>query len=176
MRNITFIYIIILSSLCHLSCAENQTSQKGNRDNIVVRNSNQTIKDKYRGRTIRFPEKQIAHGLGNITIDFDYPRGYHFTDQAPSQLEWRSSNGRALSFGDDSTRGIVKKIKFPYDIQIESDKGKTELVVEASIYFCADKSGICFFDYVRIIVPIKVSKDGSHKLAFSIDVEAPDKL
>lgn len=174
MRPIVLTFTIILTAFCYLSCAGNKSSQKDKSDILIANDSQSSNETEFRGRIIKFPARKIAQGLGNITIDFDYPRGYHFTDEAPSQLEWRSSNGRALSFGDEAIRGIVKKIEFPYHIQVESVKGETELVVDASVFFCADKSGICFFDNIRIIVPIKVSKDGSHKLTFNVDIEAPD--
>jgi len=119
---------------------------------------------------------KVARGLGSLLLDVDLPRGYHFTERAPSRLNWQSKRRKVIVFADSSSGGSQKKVEFPFRLPFEAYKGKTELIFEASLFFCANDNGICLFDDVRIIQPIKITKDGSHKLSLEISAEAPESF
>ena len=131
-------------------------------------------KEEYNGRVIKLDRMKIARGLGSLLIDINLPRGYHFTDKAPSRITWRTDNGKVITFVDSTSDGSLKKVQFPFRLPIEAYKGKTELILDASVIFCTNDSGICLLDDIRIHLPIKITKDGSHKLSIEIDAEAPE--
>lgn len=128
----------------------------------------------FRGRVIKLDRMKIARGLGTLLIDVNLPRGYHFIDKAPSRIAWRSGNDRVITFADSMNSGTEKKAEFPFRLLIEAYKGKTELILDASVIFCTNDSGICLLDDIRIHLPIKITKDGSHKLSIHVDAEAPE--
>lgn len=128
----------------------------------------------FHGRVIKLDRIKIARGLGSLRIDINLPRGYHFIDKAPSRLAWRTDNGKVITFVDSTSDGSQKKVEFPFRLPIEAFKGKTELILDAFVILCSNDNGICLFDEIRIHLPIKITKDGSHKLSIEIDAEAPE--
>lgn len=153
----------------------NALSQSKTDTNDSATTSAQSSKEaEFHGRVIKLDRMKIARGLGSLLIEVNLPRGYHFIDKAPSRLAWRSDNDKVITFADSSSGGLEKKAEFPFRLPIEAYKGKTELILDASVFFCTNDTGICLFDYIRIHLPIKVSRDGSHKLSIEIDAEAPE--
>jgi hypothetical protein len=127
----------------------------------------------FKGRISHDPVLVVKPGKGTLLLTVKYPKGYHYTTEAPTSFEWRSSDGKVLKFSKEASQYTFTKIVFPISIPIQAVKGQTEISIDGALFFCHDKTGVCLFDTVRLIVPIKVDPSGSSKPQLTIDAVAP---
>ena len=127
----------------------------------------------YTGRTDHNPELVMKPGKGAILLTVKYPKGYHYTSDAPTSFDWHSSDSTAVTLPRDPSKFNFSKIVFPIIVPVTAIKGKAEITIDASLFFCENKSGVCHFDNVRMIVPIKVDSAGLSKVSLTIDAAAP---
>ena len=127
----------------------------------------------FKGRIEHSKELVVKPGKSAILLTVHYPKGYHYTSEAPTSFDWKSADSTALNFPKSASSFSFTKITFPISIPIKSVKGRSEITIDASLFFCENKSGVCLFDNVRLIVPIRVDKAGSDKLPITLDASAP---
>lgn len=132
----------------------------------------QDTTDSFMGRIETYPRQILRSGKGEIVLNVNIPRGFHATKDAPITFEWKADNGKVVTFTKDPSTYDFTKLAFPILIPLKALKGKTEVVIDASIFFCKDKSKVCQFDNVRLKIPVEVSNSGSAKLPITIDAVA----
>jgi hypothetical protein len=127
----------------------------------------------FKGRIEHSKELVVKPGKSTILLTVHYPKGYHYTSEAPTSFDWKSADSSAIAFPKSAASFSFTKITFPISIPIKSVKGRSEITIDASLFFCENKSGVCLFDNVRLIVPVRVDKSGSDKLPITLDASVP---
>ena len=128
--------------------------------------------DTFNGRIETYKKQMLKPGKGEIVLDVHIPKGFHATKDAPITFEWRAANGKVVIFTKAPGKYDFTKLVFPILIPLKAVSGKTEVVIDASIFFCKDKSKVCQFDNVRLKIPVEVSNSGSAKIPITIDAVA----
>ena len=127
---------------------------------------------KFRGRIFNLPSQILGEGTGEIALDFKLPEGYKWNKEAPSHIEWKASDEKIVKFTKDFKQLDPAKISFPLKVSYEAATGKTDLIFDAAVYYCREKSSICLFDELRVTLPVQVEKKGPDNLSVPIQVEA----
>ncbi|MFZ1682927.1 MAG: hypothetical protein WAU88_02245 [Candidatus Zixiibacteriota bacterium] len=127
----------------------------------------------FKGRIEHSKELVVKPGKSTILLTVHYPKGYHYTSEAPTSFDWKSADTNSIVFPKSAASFSFTKITFPISIPIKSVKGRSEITIDASLFFCENKSGVCLFDNVRLIVPIRVDKSGLDQLPLTLDASVP---
>jgi hypothetical protein len=127
----------------------------------------------FKGRIEHSKELTVKPGKSAILLTVHYPKGYHYTSEAPTSFDWKSADSNAVALPKSAASFNFTKITFPISIPVKSIKGRSEITIDASLFFCEDKSGVCLFDNVRLVVPIRVDRAGSDKLPITLDASVP---
>lgn len=128
--------------------------------------------DTFNGRVENYPRQLLKPGRGTIALNITIPKGFHSTKEAPITFNWRSDNSKIVSFLKDSSKFDFKNATYPISIPVKGISGKTELTIDASLFFCKNGSTVCQFDFVRLKIPVEVSASGSTKLPITVDAVA----
>lgn len=127
----------------------------------------------FTGRTLAVAERQLAVGGGLIRVDLTLPPGYHFTDEAPSSLEWTAEPPGIITAIDGATSVKLRGLMFPIVLRVTSSVGTTMLQFEITAFFCEDISKVCQFERFRITAPVTVASDGQSEIVVSAEIEPP---
>jgi len=134
-------------------------------DKLALRNT-----DRFTGRTIKTDPVKIIRGNNVLRYAVNLPDGYKFTERAPFYINRSTADENVIEFvGEENTFDALRP-EFPVDIPFTAQKGSTEIMIDAVVYFCENGSGICLFDNVRLIVPVEITDDGNNYLDLSVDV------
>jgi thiol-disulfide isomerase/thioredoxin len=124
--------------------------------------------DRFRGRLVELPARQIQAGMARMTLDVKLPAGYKFARGAPFYLKWSSSDERVAKF-----EGAPKEPRFPVEVSLATSAGTGELTVDAVVYYCTEQSTACFVDPVRLKVPVQITPQGAPMLKLEVPVKTP---
>ncbi len=106
---------------------------------------------------LRFQVQEVSTGKGELSLFVELPKGYKLTAEAFSTFIIQS-RGEAARFSGVSPLSLQAP-PFPIRIPFEFLGGTGEVVIEASIAYCAeDGESLCFIDRRRIEVPVRVSE------------------
>jgi len=124
--------------------------------------------DHFSGRIINLPEQELVDGTSTLELTFKLPDGYKFTKDAPFYVTWKSGNDKALQFEVAPDEFDFSKIIFPLCVPLSAANGKSDVTVDAVIYFCKESSTTCLFDNVRINLPVVINEQGNDRLKVNI--------
>jgi len=128
--------------------------------------------DHFSGRTRDLPSAGVLSGKGTLAVSLTLPKGYHFTEGAPSYLGASSSNDGVLRFEPGSSGMNVDTLKeTQFEIPFEAKKGKAVITVDTVIYFCNDGSTVCLFDSLRTQIPVKAGGNGESRVSLTVQAE-----
>ena len=124
--------------------------------------------DRFRGRLVELPARQIRPGHATMTLDVKLPAGYKFASGAPFYLKWSSSDEKVAKFlAEPHNSG------FPMEVPLATAAGAGELTVDAVVYYCTEQSTACFVDPVRLRAPVQITPQGAPVLELEVPVKAP---
>lgn len=125
----------------------------------------------FKGRVVVYPKKTVRQGKVTIRLSYKLPKGFHFTEDAPFHVEWRSGDETIVKFTEGKQALDTPRVSFPFGIPVQANLGEDMLVFDAVVYYCADNSKICLFDSIRAKVPVEVKNAGASELNLEVDVE-----
>ena len=132
--------------------------------------------DNFTGRVVELPKQHIKTGAGAISITFNLPKGYKFTDAAPFYMEWTSSDENALKFTVDPREVDFSQIVFPFAASVQTGVGTSEVTFDAVVYFCGENDSTCLVDSLRVKVPIEVNDNASGAISLNVDIGTESPL
>lgn len=124
----------------------------------------------FKGRTVGLKPQSVGEGRALIKLLFELPKGYHFNEEAPFHIEWKSS-GRNVAFTSQSNQLDHGRFSAPIEIAVNTRLGSEDLIFEAVIYYCKDDSKICLFDHVRVHVPAVIKPKGPSSMEVRVKVQ-----
>ena len=131
-----------------------------------------SAEDGFDGRKIELPKQTLGEGESVIRFDARLPQGYKFAAGAPTHLSWKSAQPEVVHFQKDPGSLVPGSFLFPYEIPVQTKQGAADLTFEAVIYYCRETSSLCFFDSVRVQVPVEVRPAAPSTLSLTVNVEA----
>jgi thiol-disulfide isomerase/thioredoxin len=126
----------------------------------------------FAGRLVTLPTLRLKPGAGNVVFNLSLPDGYKFIEDAPFFLNYGSSNNGVIKFELSPENIDFNPTLLPLDIPVISSQGESELDIDAMVYFCGEKSGVCMLDNIRITVPVEITSNGTAEISIDVKVEA----
>ncbi len=128
------------------------------------------------GRVIEVPQRTILKGPGRIGINVVLPDGYHLLPGAPIHVELKSDNEKVMrAIGHTRTMSASGEPQ-PFQVTVQSRRGKTEVTLDALIYYCSDITKTCLIDKLQIKMPVEVkSRRAPDAIGLTVAVEVPEE-
>ena len=169
------LFITMAAASCRQeSQQENSLADRAHSETPVTKPGSSEMSKPFDGRIIDHDTVRLGSGsVSQLTVDYDLPRGHHFTDEAPCKFHWRAEGPLTLGNPGRPT-GERQQTAMPLVLPVQAESGIGELILDAELYFCEDGTKICQLDKVRLRVPITVTADGPNTAAITIDVETPE--
>ena len=115
----------------------------------------------YQGKSVTLAPATIGPGTGSLVLDVALPEGFKVNEEAPSSLVWKAPAGIVVSEDSLSLMGT----KFPVEIDAEFSPGSGALVADLNLVYCrADAESLCFFERVRLSVPVTVETGATNSV------------
>jgi DNA-binding beta-propeller fold protein YncE len=108
--------------------------------------------DNFSGRVIETPRRALHTGKASISFGLNIPEGYELNAEAPFYIDFHSSNEKIVGFTKTPDEVVLDQQKLLFEIPMEVGKGMAEITVDAVVYMCDKKSGLCVFDNLRVLV------------------------
>lgn len=129
------------------------------------------MKRDFQGRTVEIERQNVAAGEVEMNIHFQLPPQFKWTEGAPFYAEWHSENAGIVSIQKqpadfDFTHGL-STLKLP----LFAHQGKTDLRVNAVLYYCRENETRCFFDSVKIHIPVQIAAGDAPSSDITVDVK-----
>ena len=128
---------------------------------------------KFRGRTVEIPA--TAAGPGDITLEISVkiPEENKFTPDADTEMKFHSDDSGIARFEKAVLTRNFSKDASPVTVRLTSALGKTRLRIETVVYHCTQKTARCFFDSIRLEVPLEVKAGGPRRVPLVITAVRP---
>jgi DNA-binding beta-propeller fold protein YncE len=110
---------------------------------------------------IRIEEQRtIRAGTSKMTINIALPPGGKFNPEAPSSIKISSKDAKIISFDQNSPDILIKNPETKREIEIISSEGKTQLTIEAMIFYCSENNrSNCFSLSDNFSIPLEIKKN-----------------
>jgi len=129
--------------------------------------------DDFKGRVVRLPGTNLKPGAATVVLSLALPAGAHLNAEAPGALAFRTSDPAAVAFAGPASPLDLTPATFPLKLAVRASAGRADLTLDAVVYYCREKSGVCYFDQVRLEVPVTVGASGSETLPLALEVKPP---
>ena len=107
-------------------------------------------------RSVRLSEQTVAPGMKEFVLEIDFPDGFHLNEEAPSAYSVDNLNGGGVVM---MTEGRLEHA--PARIPVTLTEGMGSVAVDLTLYYCEeDARSLCYFDDVRLEVPLNVEAGG----------------
>jgi sugar lactone lactonase YvrE len=116
--------------------------------------------DTFAGRVVEVGPRSLKPGDDKVVLNIKLPQGYHFNNDAPFYLSWKSDDEKIVKFTIDPRNAKAHGQSFPLELPVSAMKGGANLTVDAIVYFCKNESSVCLFDNIRFKVPVTVAETG----------------
>ena len=128
------------------------------------------------GRVIKVSPQTILKGPGKIGINVVLPDGFHLLPGAPIDVDLRSDDEKVMhAVGHTRTMSATGEPQ-PFQVTVESRRGKTDVTLDALIYYCSDVAKTCLIDRVQIRIPVEVkSRRAPDAIGLTVAVEVPEE-
>ncbi len=129
----------------------------------------------FRGRIVELSPQFLKSGEGILQLQVRLPQGFKLTEKAPFHVDWKAEDAKVIRFLLEPDKIPSSKMSFPLEIPVKAAFGKTTLAFETVIYYCREDSAVCFFDEVRLQVPVEVTETGGEMPEPVLLIEVPAK-
>lgn len=124
----------------------------------------------FKGRSVLLPRRTFKEGKGLISLSFKLPKGYKFAEEAPFHIEWENGREDLVRFTSETNHLDTPRLSAPLQLPVIAKLGSDTLHFEAVIYYCREDSKLCFFDNVKIEMPVEVKTGGTSNLNIEVDI------
>ncbi len=132
--------------------------------------------DNFSGRVIKTPRRPLHTGNAAVSFGLNIPEGYELNKQAPFYVNFTTSNDSIVKFTLAPNQVKLDQDKLTFKIPFEIREGKAEITVDAVVYFCDDKSGLCLFDNLRVLVPVEGDDSGAAMFGVTLKLRTNPRI
>lgn len=126
------------------------------------------------GREIKMDAQVIRPGAVKVYYDVELPVDYEFKWEAPGYVKWKVDEPQVLDIQWHQRDFPSGEIDYPLHLKAEATYGRTQLIFEASLYYCRKNSPICLFEKVRTYLPVQVAEGGANTVFVSVPVKVEE--
>ncbi len=92
-------------------------------------------------------------------------------------MRWRAGAGAPLQFGLQSDTVDFKHVTFPLPVPVSiSGTGRSEVTVDTVVYYCTERSSVCYVDPIRVKIALAASPGGAVEVPVDIPVRTPPTM
>ncbi len=128
---------------------------------------------KFRGRTVEAPPAAAAPGNIALKISVQIPEEDKFTAGAETTLKFHAENPAIARFEEETSVRDFSKDASPLTVPLTTTPGKTRLQIETVIYHCTKKTARCYFDSIRLEIPLEVKAGGPARVPLTLTAVRP---
>jgi len=116
---------------------------------------------------VQLDGRKLASSARSLEFRVSLPKGTKLNPGAQSTLKVVSDNPEVLRFPAPKTP-FTKETAL---IDLSAKTGHTKVRLHLTLYYCdTTNAGLCYFDEVRLVVPLEVSGQAEDKLAVSYEL------
>jgi len=123
----------------------------------------------FAARTVQLDAVKLSPGDGTIAVAIRLPDGCKLAEDAPSTIRLESTDDKVIHTSQSGDLSL-SEIDKPYEIAVTAAAGKTEIHIDAVVYYCEADSKLCLFDHVKALLPITVGSEGSMNVSVPVRV------
>ncbi len=115
----------------------------------------------FHGQIVDLAAQQIAPGDASVLLDVTIPRRFKLNTEAPFFAGINVGDARVVVVPQSSAGVTTTSPVFPLKLPFEAHQGKTDLMVDAAIYYCeTGKESLCYVKQIRFRIPLTVQTGG----------------
>ncbi|WP_051669955.1 thioredoxin-like domain-containing protein [Bryobacter aggregatus] len=122
--------------------------------------------DHFNGRELRLNPIDVQPGHTSLVVSIQLPAGYKLNHEAPLYLHWTGLDAEQAA----------ETLQFPVKIPITSLQGKTDLTIDAIIYYCTSEQSVCLVDRIRTRVELRPAQSAPATIPLTLAVRKPGKV
>lgn len=131
-------------------------------------------REQFQGRAVRLPSVDVQPGTTDLAVSFLLPDGYKLNRDAPLYLNWSSSDPE-LRFATQPGDVDLKNLKFPINLKIASAKKKSEVAIDAIVYYCTTEQSVCLVDRMRVSMEVRPTDQAPSSVPVTVPIRKPEK-
>jgi hypothetical protein len=114
------------------------------------------------GQVKKLPEVNISPRTSLLELELDLPADQKFNIKAPFTLKTYSDDTGVIDFGQAPYTEPMQYINLP----IIAHAGATVVRIDLNFSYCgSEDESLCYFEDVRLVIPVVVSQDGDTSFA-----------
>jgi len=114
------------------------------------------------GQIKKLPEVTISPQASLLELELTLPTGQKFNIKAPFALKTYSDDTNVIEFGQSPYTEPMQYINLP----IIAHNGVSVVRIDLNFSYCGtEDESLCYFEDVRLIIPVVVSQDGDTSFA-----------
>jgi len=147
--------------------------ETGEVSTIVFSNPEKLAFMRLKPEKIRIEEQRtIQAGKSKMIINIVLPLDCKINPEAPSSIKISSKDAKIISFDQKNPDILIKHPGLKHEVEIQLSEGRTQLKIEAMIFYCPENSrGNCFVLSDNFSIPFKIKKN-SGETGIAINLEA----